>query len=154
MTQEADTSRSDPVEPPSGRLGHVIKRVEQALISRKTQVLRAYDLTVPQYTTLLLLSRADGMSAAQLARDTLVTPPTMATVLTNLESKGLVERQPSLLHQKVLVAKATRAGRAAVKKADLAALRVEKQLADAFEPDELALYRDFLERTVKVLDQG
>lgn len=44
------------------RLGHVIKRAEQALIARKTRVLRAFDLTVPQYAALLLLSGTDGMS--------------------------------------------------------------------------------------------
>ena len=109
----------------AGRLGHTIKRAEQALIGRKTEALREFGLTVPQYAVLLLLSVSDGMSAAQLARECMVTPQTMATVLTNLEKADLVVREPSELHQKVVVNRATRAGRAIVKKADKAALRVE-----------------------------
>lgn len=135
----------------AGRLGHTIKRAEQALIARKTHALKAFDLTVPQYSVLLLLSISDGMSAAQLARECMVTPQTMATVLANLEKAGMVERGPSELHQKVVVNRATRAGRAVVKKADKAALRVEGALSDAFDAKELEAFREYLERAIEVL---
>ncbi|GDY33147.1 MarR family winged helix-turn-helix transcriptional regulator [Gandjariella thermophila] len=133
------------------RLGHLVKRAEQALIARKTQALREFDLTVPQYAALLRLSHSDGMSAAQLARDCLVTPQTMATVLANLEGKGLIERRQSTLHQKVLVARVTRAGRALLRKADRAALRVEGRFAAEFSEAELSRFRGYLERAIAVL---
>ncbi|WP_406060051.1 MarR family transcriptional regulator [Streptomyces sp. NBC_01077] len=135
----------------AGRLGHTIKRAEQALIGRKTDVLREFGLTVPQYSVLLLLSVSDGMSAAQLARECMVTPQTMATVLTNLEKADLVFREPSELHQKVVVNRATRAGRAIAKKADKAALRVEGSLGAEFTPEERARFEEYLERTIAVL---
>lgn len=135
----------------AGRLGHTIKRAEQALIARKTEVLREFGLTVPQYSVLLLLSVSDGMSAAQLARECMVTPQTMATVLTNLEKADLVYREPSELHQKVVVNRATRAGRAIAKKADKAALRVEGSLSGEFTPEELARFEEYLERAIAVL---
>ncbi|MCT4352108.1 MarR family transcriptional regulator [Streptomyces sp. Je 1-79] len=135
----------------AGRLGHTIKRAEQALIGRKTDVLREFGLTVPQYSVLLLLSVSDGMSAAQLARECMVTPQTMATVLTNLEKADLVFREPSELHQKVVVNRATRAGHAIAKKADKAALRVEGSLGAEFTPEERARFEEYLERTIAVL---
>jgi len=135
----------------TGRLGHTIKRAEQALIARKTQVLREFDLTVPQYSVLLLLSVSDGMSAAQLARESMVTPQTMATVLANLEKVGLVVREPSELHQKVVVNRITRAGRNLLKKADKAALQVEGALSGQFTEKELARFEEFLERAIDLL---
>ncbi|MFF4170806.1 MarR family winged helix-turn-helix transcriptional regulator [Streptomyces sp. NPDC001744] len=135
----------------AGRLGHTIKRAEQALIGRKTEALREFGLTVPQYSVLLLLSVSDGMSAAQLARECMVTPQTMATVLANLEKADLVFREPSELHQKVVVNRATRAGRAIAKKADKAALHVEGTLGAAFTPEERALFEEYLERAIAVL---
>jgi DNA-binding MarR family transcriptional regulator len=134
-----------------GRLGMVIKRAEQALIARKTAALREFGLTVPQYAALLLLSASDGMSAAQLARESLVTPQTMATVLTNLEAKGLIGRDQSPLHQKVVVNRVTPAGAALLDKADAAALSVERSLAAAFTDTERERLAALLERAIRTL---
>jgi DNA-binding MarR family transcriptional regulator len=134
------------------RLGHVLKRAEQALIARKTRVLREFELTVPQYAALLLLSDSGGMSAAQLARGCLVTPQTMMTVLTNLENKGLIRREPSTVHQKVLVTTLTNAGRAVLPKADRAALAVEQELADRFSAADLNRFRAMLETAIESLN--
>ncbi|HJD83592.1 MarR family transcriptional regulator [Kitasatospora aureofaciens] len=133
------------------RLGHAIKRAEQALIGEKSRVLRTVDLTVPQYVTLLVLQQSSGMSGAQLARECMVTPQTMTTILTNLENKGLITRETSSVHQKVLVAKLTRTGRALAKKADTLARGVEQRLADAFDDTEQAQLRELLERSAAAL---
>ncbi|MDI9886797.1 MarR family transcriptional regulator [Streptomyces sp. HNM0645] len=137
------------------RLGNTIKRAEQALIARKTQALRQFDLTVPQYSVLLLLSLfPGGMSAAQLARESMVTPQTMSTVLANLEKHGLMEREPSQLHQKVIVNKLTRAGRAVLKRADKEAVRVEDGLRAEFTPEEFEQFENYLERAIKTLNES
>lgn len=133
------------------RLGHAIKRAEQALISEKSRALRAVDLTVPQYVTLLVLQQSSGMSGAQLARECMVTPQTMTTILTNLENKGLITRETSSVHQKVLVAKLTRSGRTLAKKADTLAREVEKRLTDALDDTEQAQLRELLERSAAAL---
>jgi DNA-binding MarR family transcriptional regulator len=134
------------------RLGHLIKRAEQALIARKTAVLREFDLTVPQYAALLILASTDGMSAAQLARESMVTPQTMSTVLTNLEAKGLIEREQSSMHHKLVVNRVTPAGKAQLRRADAAALRVEGQLATAYSDNERAQLTELLDRAIAVLN--
>lgn len=138
--------------PVQDRLGHVIKRAEQALIARKNGRLRPLGLTVPQYAALLTLTgSSSGLTAALLARECLVTPQTMATVLGNLESKGLIAREHSTLHARIVVAELTRHGRALLKKADAEALSVERRLAEAFKPAELEQLRTLLERAIEAL---
>ncbi|MEV5143600.1 MarR family transcriptional regulator [Streptomyces sp. NPDC052727] len=154
VTKHASDSPSPVTAVVANRLGNTIKRAEQALISRKTQVLRQFDLTVPRYSVLLLLSLfPGGMSAAQLARESMVTPQTMSTVLANLEKRGWMEREPSQLHQKVIVNKLTKAGRAVLKKADKEALRVEDELRAAFTAAELEQFEDYLERAIRTLGE-
>jgi DNA-binding MarR family transcriptional regulator len=138
----------------AGRLGDTVKRAEQAVATEKTNALRELDLTVPQYTVLLALSYTQGASGAQLARICLVTPQTMTTVLANLEAKGLIQRMPSAVHQKVLVTTLTRAGRALLKKADVKVRAVEDRLNAAFDADERATLTQLLARATKVLNGG
>ena len=47
-------------------------------------------------------SREQGMSGAQLARACGITQQSMATVLTGLQNKGLIDRRTSAVHTKVL----------------------------------------------------
>ncbi|MGW4498319.1 MarR family winged helix-turn-helix transcriptional regulator [Micromonospora sp. NPDC004336] len=133
------------------RLGLVIKRAEQALIAEKTRVLQEFHLTVPQYAVLLVLLHDSEASAAQLARACLVTPQTTATVLANLEEKGLVERAASPLHQRVRIVRLTARGADLVRRADPAVLAVEQRLADAFGADERRVFTEHLERAVAAL---
>jgi DNA-binding MarR family transcriptional regulator len=135
----------------AARLGHVIKRAEQALIAQKSAVLRPFDLTVPQYATLMTLSYSPGSSGAQLARACMVTPQTMATVLGNLETKGLIRRDPSSVHKKVLVTELTRSGRTVLADADAAARTVEDRLAAEFDREDREQLLSLLERAIKVL---
>ncbi|MBB1571534.1 MAG: MarR family transcriptional regulator [Propionibacterium sp.] len=130
----------------SVRLGSGIKRVEQVLMAEKARALRDFDLTVPQYATLLALSYVPGQSAAQLARAALVSPQTMATILNNLEAKKLITRDVSSLHARVLVCELTDAGRELAAKADRVACAIEDDLRSAFTPAEFDRFREYLSR--------
>lgn len=135
----------------ASRLGHPLKRVEQILMSRKAAALHPHGITVPQYTALMALHLAPGQSAAQLARTTLVTPQTMATILTNLSEKGLVTREPSLHHAKVLVTDLTPDGERLAVEADKSVKKIEERLNAEYDAGELQAFRAFLERAEAVL---
>ena len=135
----------------ASRVGHAIKRAEQALITAKSAALREFNLTVPQYTVLLAVSYLPGSSGAQLARICQVTPQTMTTVLSNLETKGLVTRTQSSVHQKVLVTTLTQSGRALLRKADVRDRSVEQRLDQAFDPAERAMFVELLDRAIQAL---
>ncbi len=134
------------------RLGHSIKRAEQALIREKTRALREVGLSVPQYTALLTLAESPGLSGAQLARRCLVTPQSMASLLLTLEAKGLIVREQSDVHAKVFQCRLTRPGWVLLHQADAVALAVEQRLAAVFTSAESEEFRSLLERTVAILD--
>lgn len=133
----------------SSRLGNGIKRAEQVLMAEKGRALRDVGLTVPQYATLIALHYVPSQSAAGLARTALVSPQTMATILRNLETKGLIVRDTSPLHAKVQVCDLTPAGEALVMEADRHVRTVEEELSHAFSPSEFAAFKEFLARTEK-----
>ncbi len=134
-----------------GRIGQTIRRAEQAMSGSIGAVLRDLDLTVTQYGTLLVLAESPGHSGAQLARLCLVTPQSMATVLAKLTERGLVEREPSAVHQKVLVARLSRTGRSVLRKANGLIQSAEDRFAAALRPDERACLVACLERIVTAL---
>jgi DNA-binding MarR family transcriptional regulator len=133
------------------RLGTYLKRAEQALIAAKTEALAPYQLTVSQYGALLLLDYLPEASAAQLSRACLVTPQTMATVVEKLEHKGLIVREPSPLHRRVLAVQLTDEGRAVVRAADRAAKAVEQRLLAGFTATEAEQFKGLLDRATEIL---
>jgi DNA-binding MarR family transcriptional regulator len=134
-----------------GRLGTFIKRAEQALIAAKTAALARYHLTVPQYGTLLMLAYLPEASAAQLSRACLVTPQTMATIVENLERNGLVTREPSAMHRRVVSVRLTEPGRSLIRAADRDARAVEERLMAGFAPAEAGQLRQLLGRACDIL---
>jgi DNA-binding MarR family transcriptional regulator len=135
----------------TSRIGTHLKAAEQALIAAKTRALRPFGLTVPQYVALIALHYLPGQSAAQLARTALVTPQTVATILGNLETKGLIERKHSPLHVRVLVTTLTSRGEKLILEADQAVRKVEDTLAAAFSESDRSVLVSGLMRATEVL---
>lgn len=72
-----------------GRLDRIVRR---SLDER----LREFGLTALGYTALTVLEARPGLSNAQLARRSFMTPQGMNQVITALAEKGYVERTPSV----------------------------------------------------------
>ncbi|TMR93838.1 MarR family winged helix-turn-helix transcriptional regulator [Nonomuraea basaltis] len=128
-----------------------IRRAEQALMAHHEAALRTYGLTMTQYMVLLNLSRDDGMSGAQLARTCGVTQQSMATVLTGMQAKGLIDRKPSPVHAKVMIATLTDAGRHHLDGAYQEVNALEKAFIDKFTPAEHRQFCDLLDRATETL---
>ena len=126
MTDEAvNNSLSDVLE---DRLGTHIRRISRLIIDAKAAALRPLDLAVPQYATLLSVRHLEPTSAAQLARTGQGTPQATATMLSTLESKGLISRRPSPMHQKLVEVRLTTLGTKAIEEADDLAAGIEAKL--------------------------
>jgi DNA-binding MarR family transcriptional regulator len=69
-----------------------VKSLELVIRAHLDEMLRGSGITTPQYTALTVLAHRDGISAAQLARDSFVTPQAMADMLGMLQQRGLVQR--------------------------------------------------------------
>ncbi|GAA4832967.1 MarR family winged helix-turn-helix transcriptional regulator [Kitasatospora terrestris] len=74
---------------------YLVKRTELAVRARLDELLKPAGITALQYTALTVLERHDGISAAQLARDSFVTAQSMADMVRALESRGLIRREPN-----------------------------------------------------------
>lgn len=128
-----------------------IRRAELALMGHHEAVLRGYGLTMTQYTVLLALSREPGMSGAQLARACGVTQQSMGSVLTGLQNKALIARNPSPVHAKVLIAELTPAGREMLAGAYGEVIVLERALTEKFSAEEHKLFCEFLDRATATL---
>lgn len=134
------------------RLGTHIKAAKQALMAAKSDALREFDLTVAQYAALWTVFYVPGQSSAQIARGLAVSPQTMTTVLSKLEDKKLISREPSEIHAKVLVVNLTPAGEALMLRADERARDIEQRVANAFTPAERDELRNLLKRVVEAVN--
>jgi DNA-binding MarR family transcriptional regulator len=113
------------------RISYVIGRVDRALRREIAALVAPHGLTVPQYTALSILRDRAGLSNAQLARRTFVTPQSMNEVIAALERDGFVARSPAANHGRVLETAVTEAGLAVLARCDEAVNEMEnRMLAD------------------------
>ena len=92
------------------RVSYVIGRLDRALRREIGALVAPHGLSVPQYTVLSILRDRTGLSNAQLARRSFVTPQSMNEVIASLERDGLVARSPAANHGRVLETAVTEAG--------------------------------------------
>ncbi|WSX18294.1 MarR family transcriptional regulator [Streptomyces sp. NBC_00988] len=95
--------------PPS--LLYMVKQVELVVRSRLDELVRPYGITALQYTALTVLERHDGLSAAQLARDSFVTAQSIADLVRSLEGRGLIRRERNPRNRRELLILLTEEGR-------------------------------------------
>ncbi|QFR01858.1 MarR family transcriptional regulator [Streptomyces phaeolivaceus] len=95
--------------PPS--LLYMVKQVELVVRSRLDELVRPAGITALQYTSLTVLERHDGLSAAQLARDSFVTAQSVADLVRSLENRGLVRRERNPRNRRELLILLTGEGR-------------------------------------------
>ncbi|WP_405608778.1 MarR family winged helix-turn-helix transcriptional regulator [Streptomyces sp. NBC_00076] len=90
---------------------YMVKQVELVARSRLDELVRPSGITALQYTALTVLERHDGLSAAQLARDSFVTAQSTADLVRSLENRGLVHRERNPRNRRELLILLTDAGR-------------------------------------------
>jgi DNA-binding MarR family transcriptional regulator len=136
-------------EPKIGHLPWEIKRAEREAARSIDNLLRSTGLTKSQFGVMQALSRMKKASSADLARSFFVSPQAMVGLISALEAKGYIERNPAAA--RVIEATITPAGRAAYKRAREALSRMDDRLADGFTPAEANQLSALLSRFVDVL---
>ncbi len=95
----------------SPSLLYSVKRLELVIRARLDEALRGSDVTTLQYTALTVLAHRDGVSAAQLARASFVTPQSMADMLRALERRALIRRTANPANKREILVHLTGTGR-------------------------------------------
>jgi DNA-binding MarR family transcriptional regulator len=118
----ADNSGMEP------RASYLVGRLDRLLRRQLGDALVPHRLTLAEYTALSVLASRDGLSNAQLARRTLITPQSMNEVLARLVEARLVRRSRDPLHRRVLRAELTDEGRERLAAADAVVVEVERRM--------------------------
>ncbi len=110
---------------------YAVKQVELAVRARLDEVVRLAGLTTSTYTALTVLERRTGLTTAELARNSFVTPQAMADIVTALERRDLIGRHADPGHGRRRLISLTAAGRAVLAElAPAVAALEERMLAD------------------------
>jgi DNA-binding MarR family transcriptional regulator len=136
------------------RVSYVIARLDRALRRQIADMVAPHGLTATQYTALSVLRVGKGLSNAQLARRSYVTPQSMIEMLGTLENKGLVQRAPAPDHGRIMHVELTAKGRRVLSKCDEEIDRLEAKMTSELTPAQLAAFERTLRSCVHMLGAG
>ena len=133
MTREVSGRGRNRLE---NRIGYELKRAQHSLRLRMDEALKKLGITTPQYAAMSVLAEQPGLSNAQLARRSFLTPQTMNHILGRLEALGLVERWEHPEHGRVLQAYLTQRGERVRDECDRMVATVEARLVSELSEEE------------------
>lgn len=103
-----------PGEGKRGEAGHVGYLLRQAHAIHRLHMERALadlEVTPPQFAVLTMLNAYPGISNADVARLSMLTPQTVSVIAANLEKMGAIARRPHSIHGRIQHLDVTEAGR-------------------------------------------
>jgi DNA-binding MarR family transcriptional regulator len=136
-------------------VGYAARFLERSIRRVLSDALKQFDLTLAQYTVLSLLGIREGLSNAQLARRSYVSPQAMSELVRHLEQRGLVVRAPIPEHARIHPARLTPDGHAVLAECDDVIDRIEQAMieeAGIDDPDGLADAMMSCARTLAALE--
>jgi DNA-binding MarR family transcriptional regulator len=136
----------------SARIGYLVYRLERRLRTRIDQAVRLHGVTATEYVTLSVLRERDGLSCAELARLAFVTPQAMNLVVSALERRGLVRREPDAHHRRVLRASVTARGLDCLEHCDQSMDEIEAEMLAELSPETVETVRDGLATCARSLE--
>ncbi|MCP1413867.1 MarR family winged helix-turn-helix transcriptional regulator [Paenarthrobacter sp. A20] len=127
MTTTLPTTEPDPRD----RVIWALRRAELAVQNLKDRELRALGMAAAHYTLLVSVHAEPGLAGATLARRLNVTPQAIASLVTRLEGRGLIERRTHPRHPQVQELHLTTAGQGALEQADQVIAVIEQRVVDS-----------------------
>jgi DNA-binding MarR family transcriptional regulator len=152
---------TSPVPPPGegkrgeqGYLGYLLRQASVALRTRMEHDLAEQDVTPPQYAVLTMVRAYPGLSNADLARLSLLTPQTVSVIVSNLKRSGRLASRPHAVHGRIQQLEITKAGRDLLARCRPHVQRTEKRLAAGLSAKEERAIRRWLVRVAMEERQG
>lgn len=134
-----------------GHLPYLLAQANAAVRLALEREFAALNVTVPQFSVLTMIDAYPGVSGAELARLTLLTPQTINLIVKNLERDGLISKTPDELHGRVIRIKTTARGRALRSRCRTRADAFEKALIRDLGDAEQRTIRRWLVRVTRAL---
>lgn len=127
-----------------GHLGYLVRQAYAAVRGAMDEALADLDVTPPQFAVLTMVVNYPGVSGAELARLTFLTPQTINVIVRNLVRAELVEKSADAVHGRILRLHATARGEALLKRCRARVMEVEERLAGLLGRDEERVVRRWL----------
>jgi DNA-binding MarR family transcriptional regulator len=138
---------------PDGAVGYLLRQAQLTLRTALDAALRDLGLTTPQYSVLSVLEVEPGVSGAELARTSMLTPQTTNAILVALQRAGHIVRTPSTHDGRVLQARLTDTGHALLGQARERVAEVERRMTAPLTEQQAAQLRQWLVACARALDQ-
>ncbi len=127
-----------------GHLGYLVRQAHAAVRGAMEKALADLDATPPQFAVLTMVVNYPGISGAELARLTFLTPQTINVIVRNLVRAGLVEKSADAVHGRILRLHATAQGEALLKRCRARVMEIEDRLSGLVGRDEERVVRRWL----------
>jgi len=127
-----------------GYLGYLLRQANVAYRLHMDRALADLGVTPPQFSVLTIVSAYPGLSNADLARLSLLTPQTVSVIVNNLVRSGLLKRRPHAVHGRIQHLDITENGRELLTDCRKRVHKIEQQLAMGFSHGEQAIIRHWL----------
>lgn len=125
-----------------GYLGYLLRQAGAAHRLRLERALSHLDTTPPQFLVLTMLGAYPGLSNADIARLTMLTPQTVSVIVANLERAGAVTRKAHAVHGRIQELGLSEAGKTLLAGCREAVRDAEQHLSEGFsEADERVIRR-------------
>ncbi len=127
-----------------GHLGYLVRQANVAVRAAMEKALADIDATPAQFAVLTMIVAYPGVSGAELARLTFLTPQTINVIVRNLVRGGTIEKTAHAVHGRVLRLTATAKGQALLKRCRARVQEVEGRIAGLAGKDEEKAVRRWL----------
>lgn len=129
-----------------GHLGYLLRQASMAVRMRIERALSTLGVTQPQFVVLTMVAAYPGLSNADLARLSLLTPQTVNVIVGNLKRSGSLSSQPHAVHGRIQHLTITEAGKDILARCRPRVQAMERQLVAGLSPDEEKIIRQWLVR--------
>lgn len=126
----------------AGHLGYLLRQASLAWRGRMEHALAEFAVTPPQFAAMTMIGAYPGLSSADLARLSVLTPATIAGIVANLRRDGMISAQPHPVHGRILQLALTAKGKALLERCKRRVYALEADLTvDLSELDENVVRR-------------
>jgi DNA-binding MarR family transcriptional regulator len=109
-----DGISTGPAADPTGSLVRSVRRIAQAIDVRSREIARLTGLTLPQLLVLQSIRALGEVSTSAISRDVSMSPSTVVAVLDRLERRSMILRYRSTADRRIVHARLTAQGQAAL----------------------------------------
>lgn len=127
-----------------GHLAYLLRQANVALRAHFERALSEFGVTQAQFAVLTMISAYPGLSNADLARLSLLTPQTLSVTVANLKRDGLVESSAHAVHGRIRQLGLTRQGQVRLARCRTRVDAVEKALTERLSSSEERAVRAWL----------